>query len=254
MLVLGIDPAPAKESLLFDGKHFLRFYPKELKAYLQDLQKQELLFISWDAPLSAALDEEHFSLTIRPIERFFNRLGRHAKLLGIAEGITTLGFASCPHWTLSQYIFGYPKINTTLQKDGDFMLLMQNNKPLEECHYITEIHPALSMWILLRKQLREDELFKASWKYKGDTKKETKRRREKLSFEMFRLAQDDFVLPDRVQIESDDELDAFVCWYIAKLYLEKKGAAMIYGDEKCGSFLLPYDAEILKSLQSYLKS
>jgi len=55
MRVLGIDPAPAKDSVMFDGKEFQHFSPKQLKEHIDGLSKQEeLLFIAWDAPLSAA--------------------------------------------------------------------------------------------------------------------------------------------------------------------------------------------------------
>lgn len=108
MKVLGIDPAPSKNSIVFDGDIFREFTPRELKGYIEDLTKKDnFIFISWDAPLSAAIDRDNFSLTIRKIERFFNRLGRHAKELGIPEGISTLGYSGCPHWSISQLYLDY---------------------------------------------------------------------------------------------------------------------------------------------------
>ena len=63
MKVLGIDPAPAKDSVIFDGNEFQHFSPKQLKEHIDRLSMQEeSLFIAWDAPLSAAMDEENFSL------------------------------------------------------------------------------------------------------------------------------------------------------------------------------------------------
>ncbi|MEN4053165.1 MULTISPECIES: DUF429 domain-containing protein [Sulfurimonas] len=251
LLVLGIDPAPAKESVVFDGREFHSFFPKELKAYIQS--HQEPLFISWDAPLSAALDDAYFSLTIRPIERFFNRLGRHAKEFGIPEGITTLGFSGCPHWTLSQYIFALPQLNDELQHKSGFELVMEHQTNLQNNKkYITEIHPALSMWMFLKEKLDNEVLFQNSWKYKGDRKKETLERRERLSAEMIFLAEEIFNLNDIV-IRSDDELDAFVCWIMGKLYVMGNQRAYIYGSQKVGSFLLPYEKEVLETFTEYLQ-
>ena len=34
MRVLGIDPAPAKDSVIFDGKEFQHFSPKQLKEHI----------------------------------------------------------------------------------------------------------------------------------------------------------------------------------------------------------------------------
>ena len=104
-----------------------------------------------DALLSAAIDKENFNLTIRKIERCFNRLGRYAKELGIPEGISTLGYAGCQHWAISQYIFGLPIISPNLQQSSKFKLVMNEADINKSGFYITEIHPALSMWILLKK-------------------------------------------------------------------------------------------------------
>ena len=254
LFVLGIDPAPAKASVLFDWKEFLYFFPKELQQYLQEKEQEKPLFISWDAPLSAALDDASFSLTIRPIERFFNRLGRHAKALGIPEGITTLGYASCPHWTLSQYIFALPKLHYDLHREGNYKLLMEDSTILQErTHYITEIHPALSLWIFFHKEFANDPLFRDSWKYKGDRNKETLLRRERLSEAVLVLAQRYFAV-NKLVIASDDELDAFVCWFVAKLYLDEEREAAIYGNTQVGSFLLPFDPAIKQAFSSYIKT
>lgn len=83
--------------------------------------------------------------------------------------------------------------------------------------YITEIHPALSIWILLKDRLKSNELFQTSWKYKGDVKPITLLRRTHLIAELLKL---DIVKNeidiDKVVIKSDDELDAFVCWLMER--------------------------------------
>ncbi|RLA80763.1 MAG: hypothetical protein DRG78_10355 [Epsilonproteobacteria bacterium] len=256
MKIIGIDPAPSKKSIVFDGEIFLELTPIELKNYIEALSKNhDSIFISWDAPLSAAIDKENFSLTIRKIERFFNRLGRHAKELGIPEGISTLGYSGCPHWSISQYIFGLPILNPSLQQSSKFNLVMNEADINEKGYFITEIHPALSMWILLRDELKENELFKDSWKYKGDNKLETIKRRTHLIDELLRLniVKTEIDI-DKITINTDDQLDAFVCWLIARLLFKQEGRAKIYGDRLNGSFLLAYDKEIYSKLNSYLNS
>ena len=257
MKVLGIDPAPAKDSVIFDGKEFQHFCPQGLKEYIDTLVTQEeSLFIAWDAPLSAALDDDNFSLTIRKIERFFNRNGRYAKELHIPEGISTLGFSSCPHWTLSQYIFGHPVINPYFQNNIDFELVMDNERLSKSRagHYITEIHPALSMWILL-KDIIDDELFNTSWKYKGDSSVETKKRSHIIVEHLFALEfVREYINTDNISITTDDELDAFVCWLMARALMDNDPRVRIYGDRSNGSFLLPFDEKIYNSLNTYLNT
>ena len=254
MKVIGIDPAPAKNSLVFDGERFLEFTPFELKEYINNLTLDyESVFISWDAPLSAAIDESNFSLTIRKIERFFNRLGRYAKELNIPEGISTLGYATCPHWTLSQYIFALPILNPSLQQPSEFTLVMSEDDIKTQGFYITEIHPALSMWILLKDTLKNNPIFKESWRYKGDKKPQTLEKRTHLIQELLKLPLvKNEVDVKRVVINTDDELDAFICWLMATLLVKQDKSVRIYGDSLYGSFLLPYDEEIYNNLDSYL--
>ena len=254
MKVLGIDPAPAKKSLVFDGREFYSFDVTTLINYLESEKERDSLFISWDAPLSAAIDKKNFSLTIRKIERFFNRSGRYAKRLEIPEGISTLGYSGCPHWTISQYIFGLPILNPSLQISPDYKLLMSNDRLDFSISYITEIHPALSMWILLKEKLADNPLFKNSWKYKGDSSSDTKRRRAILIESILSLELTQEYLLKKISIESDDALDSFVCWLLGTAFVAKDKRVKVYGDDKNGSFLLPLDKEIEGSLENYLIS
>mgnify|MGYP000600770917 CR=1 FL=1 len=74
MKILGIDPAPVKNSVIFDGVAFKTFNAQELKQYIQELQnKYHDVFIAWDAPLSGAITDLNFNLYERKIEKYFNR-------------------------------------------------------------------------------------------------------------------------------------------------------------------------------------
>lgn len=251
MRVLGIDPAPSKKSVVFDGKTFYSLTINELEEFLEEEKKNhKSILISWDAPLSSALEKDNFSLSIRKIESFFYRQSKTAKSLdegrGIPHGISTLGFSGCPHWTISQYLFGLPILNPKLQKTSVFKLLMSRDELNSSAYEITEIHPALSMWILLKQGLQNYPLFKESWQYKGNSAKETLQRREILIEKLLSLTLVKDVLGSDVNIKSDDELDAFVCWLMGELLVQNDERVNIYGDAIRGSFLLPMDENIFR--------
>ena len=255
MRVLGIDPAPSKKSVVFDGENFLHLSIFELEELLEKEKSQsENILISWDAPLSAALDRENFSLSIRKIESFFYRQSRTAKALdegrGIPHGISTLGFSGCPHWSISQYIFGLPILNPKRQRVAEFQLLMSRDNLSSKGLYITEIHPALSMWILLKDQLKTHALFQHSWQYKGNSAEETLKRRAILIELILQLDLVKDVLKSTIEIKNDDELDSFVCWLMGEHLVRGDARVAIYGDSKRGSFLLPLDEEILRQFNN----
>jgi len=264
MLVLGIDPAPSKKSIVFDGEIFHHLDIAALEHYLNAIKEKHLdIFISWDAPLSGAIKKENFSLSIRKIESFFYRQSKTAQALnggeGIPKGISTLGFSGCPHWSISQYLFGLPIINPFLQKSSEFKLLMSNTALKKSGLYITEAHPALSMWILLKDELQDEKLFHSSWQYKGDSKNETKLRKRILIQKILKHKLTKEALFKTIEIKNDDELDAFVCWLMAHHLMKQKNMknkadVYIYGDEENGSFLLPYDEAIYTALHKTLSN
>jgi len=232
--VIGVDPAPSKNSVLFDGKDFKSFKFEELKEYIQNISKiYSDLLVCWDAPLAGSKD----SLTIRKIERFFYQNSKNAKELSIPKGISTLGYASLPHWSISQYIFGLPIINKELQKEGKFKLLT-SNIPIKGL-YIAETHPALSMWIILKNRIDIKD-----WIYKG--RKGDKKLIKKFHEALMEIEEIRDIAPSNLKIENDDQLDAFVTYIVGKLYL--KDSATIYGDNDFGAFLLPKDNDLLKRI------
>jgi hypothetical protein len=239
MRVLGIDPAPAKQSIIFDGEKFLYKTPKELKSYIDDIN--EKTFIAWDAPLSAALSDKDFSLTIRQIERFFYRQGRYAKELNIPKGVSTLGYSSCPHWTVSQYIFGHPVINKDLTMKLKWELVMDSGFTGKSSFQISEAHPALGLWILLRDELKDHNLFKSSWQYKGysSSDKDIVKRKEVLIDKILSHSRVKGIVEKNIRISTDDELDAFMCYILAHWAVNDPKHSLILGDEINGSFLLP---------------
>lgn len=214
----------------------------------------EPAFIGWDAPLGAALNEEYFDLYSREIERFFNN---QRKALGIPKGISTLGYAGCPHWTITQYVLALPILDPTHQRSSCFFHIQQSDELDKHRFLVAETHPALSIWLLLKDRLREDALFKESWQYKGNISKTLKQARlERIVDALFemQIPQKSSLTPklkDQIK-QSDDHLDAFVCYLISALFVAKEKAVALYGDAKRGSFLLPFDAEICEEFENFV--
>ena len=251
MKVFGIDPAPSKRSILFDGQRFLSLSPQALKKFIYSLS--EPAFIGWDAPLGASIDEECFDLYSREIERFFNN---QRKALGIPKGISTLGYAGCPHWTITQYIFSLPILNPSMQRSSEFFHIESKDELERHRFLVAETHPALSIWLFLKDHLRENALFADSWQYKGNIAKSLKQERlcaiADALFETEIVKKLD-IAPDvkkRVK-EDDDHLDAFVCYVVSTLFVRGSEAVALYGDAKRGSFLLPYEAKIYKEFENF---
>ena len=267
--ILGIDPAPSKESVVFDGQEFHLYKAKNLKIYIESLiDNSDFLLIGWDAPLTAAIYDDKINLYFRKIEKFFN-----SKLLDIPNGISTLGYAACPHWTISQYIFGLPILNPYLQ-NSSITQINSENELNQKGNYIVETHPALSIWILLKDKLKDKAEFKNNvWRYKGNKgKKENKERLSIFIEKIFDLEIVKNTIGDKnaenikneikkSDSQMDDKLDAFICWLNVKLLYEdkfnikrnKNPNMKIYGDKNSGSFLLPYDKEIIEKLNEFLK-
>ena len=89
MKVIGIDPAPAKETVIYDGAKFITKDAVALKNYLEDIKKSEdNVLICWDAPLTGGLSENFEDgdspFYQRRIEQLIN------KIMPKVEGISTL--------------------------------------------------------------------------------------------------------------------------------------------------------------------
>ncbi len=252
MNIYGIDPAPSKRSILFDGQEFFSFTPQQLKNFVRSLTKPT--FIGWDAPLGAALDEEYFDLYSREIERFFNN---QRKALDIPKGISTLGYAGCVHWTITQYVLALPILDPIHQKSSCFYHIQNTEEVGRHRFIVAETHPALSIWLLLKDHLANDELFRDSWQYKGSISRSL--RDARLSrivdalFDEIKIPQKAGITPDIKEYvkSSDDHLDAFVCYLISALFVAKDKTVALYGDVKRGSFLLPFDAEIYEEFENF---
>ncbi len=230
MKLFGIDPAPAKKSVVFDGERFYSLDVKELKKFLLQNTTNNTL-ISWDAPLG---DDFEASLSYKPIEKILNTKASYINEEKPPRGISTLPFSQCPHWSISQYVLGYPIVNSEIVDRAKLPFhLVQSNDDLSEIKpNLFETHPAYSLWLFTKDKLQ-------SFEYKKD--KTIFFEMVEVLFEKNEVQKYDFV---REKLIDDDLLDSFVAFLNLELFLEQK--AFVYGNSKKGAMLLPKLEGILK--------
>ncbi len=237
--VIGIDPAPSRDSTIFDGKYFDQKCYKKLHEYINDLkQSKSKILICWDAPLSFGIgnctDEKASPLYQRKIEYFFSR--KNGKKT--PTGISVRGYAGCPHWTISQYILGYPKIGAFDQKfNPPFNLIFDKNKITKS---VTEVHPAVAIWFwCINKKAKLN-----NWNYKKDSSTFKKILEILVSKEI--ISQE-----VKKKIENDDQLDAYIAWKLGDEWIKNNRNVEILGDNNTGSFLLPFNEEVSKNFLDF---
>lgn len=242
--VIGIDPKPSgkkndKEGhCIYNGKQFEILSHSELAKYLQkQFEEKENILICWDAPLSFPkfkslnfLDIESL-FTQRTIEKFFSR----AEGEKTPTGISVQGYAGCPHWTISQYLLGYPRINPRDKSETPFELIF-DKKDLEKYDKsLVEVHPAIAIWLWLKnKDINE-------WEYK---KKDFNK--------VVELLKRKDIISKGLDTENDDQLDAYVAWKLGTEWVEGNRVDIL-GNNDTGSFLLPYDEKLFKKFDNFTK-
>jgi len=231
--LLGIDPAPSKQSVVFDGEQFFSLEPFALKPFLEDVVDNNT-FISWDAPLG---DDFSASLSYKPIEKILNTKNSYIDGKKPPRGISTLPFASCPHWSISQYVLGYPIVNNELinKEKLKYRLVQSNDDTTKEKPNLFETHPAYSLWVFLKDDLE-------NFKYKGS--KESKLIFEQIKEILFEKEVFKKYSYIKNYIDNDDKLDSFLAYVNLELFLEKR--AFVYGSATMGAMLLPLLDGVLK--------
>lgn len=237
--VIGIDPAPSKKSTIFDGERFHEMNNIELKSFLSKLseQKEEVL-ICWDAPLSFNTNNTNFYT--RAIESYFQK---HESLP--KKGISIRGFAGCPHWAITQYLLGYPRIDEFERGFVPNFKLVSDVKDLKDANkYVTEVHPALAIWVWLKDRIDVENI---DWQYKKNNQTFTP---------IKQLLQSSLKIDQKIcdQIKNDDYLDAYVAWKLGRVWIDGKGKTVrILGNSRLGSFLLPYNETLFNGFNAMME-
>lgn len=238
MRVIAIDPAPGKESTVFEGTEYLQLSAQELREYVDQLaDAKESVLVCWDAPLTGPFDPAsagsyRFDFTKRPIERFFSLNETGFKT---PKGISVLGYGACPHWTISRALLGLPRVGPydEPEKKLPLKLVADSGEKLHSRKSIVEIHPGLAAWLWCRNKRGDD----ANWEYKGNKGREI--RDEMWEIVLERSGFED----DLRQPKTDDEFDAAIGYILGKFYTQDGKTALrrslILGGREHGAFLLP---------------
>lgn len=251
--VIGVDPAPGKGSTVFDGKTFHdNLNPDKLIGFINELESDtnNHILICWDAPLTGPGDLKDGRFTIRPIEKFLKiKLGmNNKKKEDKISGLSIQGYSSCPHWTISRYVFGMPRFgnnnfNRVTECPEDKLPFQMATESTLKGNSIIEVHPALAMYLWLG-ELK---------KYKG---REPKESAKDLWDELLRLR-----IPEACKIGdidkeklNDDRLDSAVAYMLGKVWTTSKDVELI-GDKINGQILVPLNKQEINqvSFDSYIE-
>lgn len=274
IIVLGIDPAPAKDTIIFDGKEFAKPVASELREWLYKKQEEfndKKILICWDAPLTANIHGKDKDFYTRPLEHTIKYKMNSSKP---PPGIHTAAYALCPHWVITQYCLGLPNVHIESMVKFPFELITQDEQKKKIAHCVVEVHPALAIYAWLQ------DCGITNWQYKGGAKTAEKEERYKNLINVFipelfkKLKTLDTQLSDKIdmlksyllekinhgkdlpdltikEIEyAADYLDAFIAWLLGKLWIEDKEVILI-GNEDDGAILLP-NTEWTKTLYEEL--
>lgn len=274
--VFGIDPAPAKGLWCFpsvtckdneEGPNEKTKNPAApaiaaIERIEEDAVGDAITLVCWDAPLTGppsiyvqralrnASSEKHNPnpFAQRAVERFFSRKDWNHKA---PSGISVQPYSGCSHWAISRALVGLP---LTGKYDHEYRRLPF--KLLTDEHeranlktgqkYIVEVHPAVAIWLWLKKPGTEGS--DRDWRYKG-TKNAANRERiveDLLRVDAVRKAianpGDCTLKEDEIKNEmvaSDDMLDAFVAWVLGTRWFRGNNEVVLLGNVDTGCMLLP---------------
>lgn len=247
MRVVAIDPAPGKESTVYEGgDSFPGISGQEMGCFLRGISKERPpVLLCWDAPLTGPRNPEEAGLpgdfTQRRIDSFFSRQETNFKT---PKGISVRPYAGCPHWTISRSVLGLPRLG---RFDADyeslpFRLLPDSREqsgsgpPSQmDLPCVVEIHPAVAAWLWC-KDLKEFESRDGNgegWKYK---------QHDDLRAKMWRAIRRECGIGESLpeKLCNDDQFDAIVGYILGVKWLDRKDdTVVLLGDRETGAMLLP---------------
>lgn len=225
-VVLGIDPAPSKEAVIFDGARWEVVGPQTLRDHIEArLRANPHTLIAWDSPLSFGRDNYYD----RVVDKVANNwvldnveVGRFEK-----KAVNALPFAGVPQWAVSctslGYPFGTPPNGLRLTEDV--------TQAMSEGPLVIEVHPAVAIgvWWLDRGIAPPLPVYKGS----------SKRCKEITA--LLRL--------DAEAGADDDHLDACVAYHLGRDFLI--GEARWLGNPAAGGYVLPVGPSLTVLRRSY---
>lgn len=273
MRVIGIDPAPGKESTICSpngsGKDLFKNVPAtELAGKIETMTEGHGQFlICWDAPLTGPKlsgkrsfrPEKNYSQ--RSIEAFFNtayKPGHDATRWGTnnVKGINVLPYCGCPHWTISRAVVGYPILGEYCTPRDKLLWKLRNQpdySPSSTGKDVVEVHPALALWLMQP----EDQRHRQDYTYKGSRTSAAERHDAKgrLFAGLKHFVRNDTearAVIDNISVEEldDDKLDALTAWVLGTLWAKNTGDVRLLGDEVDGTFLLPASQSDFAAMES----
>ena len=251
--IISVDPAPSKKSTVYDP-YFLKngenpFFELDAIQLYQHLkmakEESKNILALWDAPLTGPWLADLTKASAKTLKEsdcspFYSRKIEKYFAAKYGDAVSVLGYAGCSHWAISQAILGLPRIGEyccPLDK-LPFRLLTEKSPPSSESgHFVVETHPALGLSMLLGKKAND---LLNTYKKRGVTVKN----RNDAILELVKMLKKhcdklgcaNLIFPSAVK--TDDQLDAFVGFVLAKIWLAG-GPVEIHGDLLYGAMLLP---------------
>ncbi|MBX7133937.1 MAG: DUF429 domain-containing protein [Fimbriimonadaceae bacterium] len=226
--VLGIDPAPSKEAVIFDGTRWEVVCPQKLRDHIEArLRANPRTLIAWDSPLSFGRDNYY--------DRLVDKVAQNWVLDNVEarrfeeKAVNALPFAGVPQWAVScaslGYPFGTPPKGLRLATDATPDMAMS------EVPLVIEVHPAVAIgvWWLDRGIAPQLPV------YKGRSMRCIE------ITELLRL--------DAEAGKDDDHLDACVAYHLGRGFLN--GGAQWLGNPVAGGYVLPVGPSLTVLSRSY---
>jgi len=240
--VIGVDPAPGKNTWMFDDEDgFSESTPGRLSQALSEMAKgAKRILIAWDAPL--AFDEK-FGFTDRPIDKVARRFIKNSRSR-IADGaVSVQPFGSCPHWTISCHVMGFPYRTgegNAYQLIGDLSDLKSRKRK-----YVIEVHPALALALWWIDSSRSGKMER----YKPGRRVTVKDSKEKMNSIVEMLEETFEQFHEHHKPDNPDKLDAWVAWKLGKEAVEEK--AKLVGSGAEGYYVLPDTDATSRLIEEY---
>ena len=237
-LVLGVDPAPSKPTVFFNGTNFDVVEPQAVRGKIEEAAHNGAL-IAWDAPLAFNPRNGFYS---RPVDEQLDALVK------VEPAVKVAPFANLSHWSISCEALGYPY--------GDppsGMELVDSQSAATRGAAVIEVHPAVALlvWWRLRKH-------GSAWASTVDGRSrmpQYKKTPNRIVPEIIAAVGDELRCRDAVEIglssrltlgkpnrrpKADDLLDAAVAHELGLRFLEDR--THVVGNRADGFIVLPAEA------------